>query len=189
MRRMWTKDHRERQKAFERRCYPTDLTALEWERVRPILPQPTRRGRRSKVTLREILNAIRLSNNRQHRGLNSRAENSYQLTRRRERVMKRFKSAGQAQRFLSVHDQVANFFRALPTPALRSSSYPHSGLSDLGRDNGYRECRLIQPRIVIKVSYSDNLTVPLLDTERGHWYGSRSCSSSPSCTLGRSGPS
>ena len=48
---------------------------------------------------------------RQHRGLNSRAENSHQPTRRRERIMKRFKSAGQAQRFLSVHDQVANLFR------------------------------------------------------------------------------
>jgi len=48
---------------------------------------------------------------RQHRGLNNRAENSHQPTRRRERVMKRFKSAGQAQRFLSVHDQVANLFR------------------------------------------------------------------------------
>ena len=47
----------------------------------------------------------------QHRGLNNRAENSHQPTRRRERVMKRFKSAGQAQRFLSVHDQVANLFR------------------------------------------------------------------------------
>jgi len=48
---------------------------------------------------------------RQHRGLNNRAENSHQLNRRRERIMKRFKSAGQAQRFLSKHDQVANFFR------------------------------------------------------------------------------
>src|SRR5918994_7542551 len=48
---------------------------------------------------------------RQHRGLNNRAENSHQPTRRRERIMKRFKSAGQAQRFLSVHDQVANLFR------------------------------------------------------------------------------
>lgn len=47
---------------------------------------------------------------RQHRGLNNRAENSHQPTRRRERIMKRFKSAGQAQRFLSVHDQVANLF-------------------------------------------------------------------------------
>jgi putative transposase len=48
---------------------------------------------------------------RQHRGLNNRAENSHQPTRRRECIMKRFKSAGQAQRFLSAHDQVANLFR------------------------------------------------------------------------------
>jgi putative transposase len=48
---------------------------------------------------------------RQHKGLNNRAENSRQPTRRRERIMKRFKSAGQAQRFLSVHDQVGNLFR------------------------------------------------------------------------------
>jgi putative transposase len=47
---------------------------------------------------------------RQHKGLNNRAENSHQPTRRRERIMKRFKSAGQAQRFLSAHDQVANLF-------------------------------------------------------------------------------
>ena len=42
---------------------------------------------------------------RRHKGLNNRAENSHQPTRRRERQMKRFKSAGQAQRFLSAHDQ------------------------------------------------------------------------------------
>ena len=54
---MWTKEHRERQKSFERRRYPTDLTDEEWERIRPILAQPARRGR--KVNLREILNAIR----------------------------------------------------------------------------------------------------------------------------------
>ena len=47
---------------------------------------------------------------RQHKGLNNRAENSHQPTRRRERIMKRFKSAGQAQRFLSAHDQIANLF-------------------------------------------------------------------------------
>ena len=33
---------------------------------------------------------------RQHKGLNNRAENSHQPTRVRERVMRRFKSAGQA---------------------------------------------------------------------------------------------
>jgi putative transposase len=57
---------------------------------------------------REIMPGVE---HRQHKGLNNRAENSHQPTRWRERIMKRFKSAGQAQRFLSVHDQVANLFR------------------------------------------------------------------------------
>jgi hypothetical protein len=47
---------------------------------------------------------------RQHKGLNNRAENSHQPTRRRERQMKRFKSAGHAQRLLSAHDQINNLF-------------------------------------------------------------------------------
>src|SRR5215217_955911 len=47
---------------------------------------------------------------RRHKGLNNRAENSHQPTRRRERQMKHFKSARQAQRFLSAHDQINNLF-------------------------------------------------------------------------------
>jgi putative transposase len=47
---------------------------------------------------------------RRHKGLNNRAENSHQPTRRRERQMKRFKSPGQAQRFLSTHDPINNLF-------------------------------------------------------------------------------
>src|SRR3954469_8281357 len=47
---------------------------------------------------------------RRHKGLNNRAENSHQPTRQRERQMKRFKSAGQAQRFLSAYDQINNLF-------------------------------------------------------------------------------
>ena len=47
---------------------------------------------------------------RRHKGLNNRAENSHQPTRRRERQMKRFKSARQAQRLLSAHDQINNLF-------------------------------------------------------------------------------
>ena len=47
---------------------------------------------------------------RQHKGLNDRAENSHQPTRRRERQMKRFKSARQAQWFLSAHGQINNLF-------------------------------------------------------------------------------
>jgi transposase-like protein len=41
---------------------------------------------------------------------NNRAENSHQPVRRRERKMQRFKSAGSAQRFLSIHAAVHNNF-------------------------------------------------------------------------------
>jgi putative transposase len=46
-----------------------------------------------------------------HKGLNNRAENSHQPTRVRERVMRRFKSAGHAQRFLSAFGIIASHFR------------------------------------------------------------------------------
>ena len=42
---------------------------------------------------------------------NNRAEVSHQPTRQRERQMRRFKSAAQAQRFLSVHGPIQNLFR------------------------------------------------------------------------------
>ncbi|PIL37775.1 DDE-type integrase/transposase/recombinase, partial [Massilia psychrophila] len=48
---------------------------------------------------------------RQHKGLNNRAELSHQPTRQRERQMRRFKSPGHAQRFLSAHGQINNAFR------------------------------------------------------------------------------
>src|SRR3954470_1104511 len=61
---------------------------------------------------------------RRHKGLSNRAENSHQPTRRRERQMKRFKSPGQAQCFLSAHDQINNLFhlRRDPLPACRGRS-------------------------------------------------------------------
>lgn len=45
---------------------------------------------------------------RSHKSLNNRAENSHQPTRRRERIMKGFKSACQCQRFVSIQGQVSN---------------------------------------------------------------------------------
>ncbi|WP_348249095.1 DDE-type integrase/transposase/recombinase, partial [Leptolyngbya sp. GB1-A1] len=47
---------------------------------------------------------------RQHKGLNNRAENSHQPTRTRERRMRKFKSPGQAQRFLSAFGPIRDHF-------------------------------------------------------------------------------
>lgn len=61
---------------------------------------------------------------------NNRAELSHEPTRQRERQMRRFKSAGQAQRFLTVHGVVGNLFRlgrhlmrAVHYRELRSKAY------------------------------------------------------------------
>lgn len=56
---------------------------------------------------REIMPGVE---HRSHKGLNNRAENSRQPVRRRERIMKRFKSARQLQCFVSIHDPIANLF-------------------------------------------------------------------------------
>ncbi|HSH80845.1 MAG TPA: IS6 family transposase [Herpetosiphonaceae bacterium] len=47
---------------------------------------------------------------RQHKRLNNRAENFHQPTRQRERIMRRFKSPGHAQRFLSAHGPIRDHF-------------------------------------------------------------------------------
>ena len=57
---------------------------------------------------REILPSVE---HRQSRYLNNRAEVSHQPTRRRERQMKRFKSARHAQRFLSTYSRIHNHFQ------------------------------------------------------------------------------
>ena len=56
---------------------------------------------------REILPSVE---HRQHKRLNNRAENSHQPTRQRERTMRRFKSAGHAQRFLSAFGPIRDHF-------------------------------------------------------------------------------
>ena len=47
---------------------------------------------------------------RRHRRLNNRSENSHQPTRQRERTMRRFKSPGHAQRFLSAFGPIREHF-------------------------------------------------------------------------------
>ena len=63
---------------------------------------------------------------------NNRAEVSHQPTRQRERLMRRFKSVGQAQQFLAVHGVVQSLFR-LGRHLLRAAHYR------LLRDRSFRE--------------------------------------------------
>ena len=53
---------------------------------------------------------------------NNRAELSHEPTRQRKRQMRRFKSIGQAQLFLSVHGTIENLF-AIPRHLLRAKRY------------------------------------------------------------------
>lgn len=61
-----------------------------------------------RVATRELCSGV---DHRSHKGLNNRSEASHRHTRRREKIFGRFKSARQAQMFLSVHDQTAVLFR------------------------------------------------------------------------------
>ena len=81
---------------------------LLWKLLRPPRVMITDKLPSYGAAKREILPTVEHC---QHKGLNNRAENSHASTRRRERQMKQFKSAGQAQRFLSAHDQINNLFQ------------------------------------------------------------------------------
>src|ERR1700704_1495079 len=74
---------------------------------------------------REIMPGVE---HRSHKGLNNRAENSHQPIRRRERIMKRFKSPRQLQRFVSIHDPIANLFHI---PRHDIASAHHRELRDI----------------------------------------------------------
>ncbi len=84
-----------------------------------------------------------LVEHRKHKGLNKRAENSHQLTRRCERQRKRFKSAGQAPRFLSAHDGINNLFHRRRDHQYRSTRTqifklgPRSPASPLRRNHDH----------------------------------------------------
>jgi putative transposase len=73
---------------------------------------------------REIMPGVE---HRQHKGVNNPAENSHQPARRRERIMKRFKSPRQAQRFLSTRDRIASVFTRRPNQDTAAGF--HSGRS------------------------------------------------------------
>jgi putative transposase len=69
---------------------------------------------------------------------NNRAENSHQRTRQQERQMRRFKSAGHAQQFLSVHGAINNLSRQ-DRHLLSASSYRtlrNIGFDELNKVSG-----------------------------------------------------
>ena len=81
---------------------------------------------------REVMPSIE---HRQHKGLNNRAENSHQPTRRRERQMKQFKSAGQRSAscqptIRSTTSSIAAAITSLPP----STSFQDPKIQDLGRN-------------------------------------------------------
>lgn len=60
-----------------------------------------------------------------HKGLNNRIEGCHRPTRRREKIMGRFKSHRQAQRFLAAHDQINTIFKPRRY-RLTTTSYRHA---------------------------------------------------------------
>ena len=79
--------------------------------------------------LRSYIKPIKIlapdTDHRAHKGLNNRVEGSHRPTRKREKIFGRFKSARQAQRFLSAHDQINTIFRPRRY-RLSASSYHHA---------------------------------------------------------------
>lgn len=68
---------------------------------------------------REVMPGVE---HRSHKGLNNRAENSHQPIRRREQIMKRFKSPRHLQHFVSIHDPIANLFH-IPRPDISAGHH------------------------------------------------------------------
>lgn len=76
------------------------------------------------------------ADHRAHKGLNNRIEGSHRPTRKREKLMGRFKSARQAQRFLATHDQINIVFRPRRYQ-LSAISYRHARADAFDLWRGY----------------------------------------------------
>ena len=82
---------------------------------------------------------------RRSKYLNNRAENSHQPTRQRKQAMKRFKSAGHAQRFLSAFSGISLTFQPGPSAPVVGGRLPTGDdriARGLGRRYRARRCRL-----------------------------------------------
>ena len=75
--------------------------------------------------IKPIAHQAPYADHRAHKGLNNRIEGGHRPTRRREKIMGRFKSPSQAQRFLAAHDQISAIFRPRHY-RLNATSYRHA---------------------------------------------------------------
>lgn len=75
--------------------------------------------------IKPIKSAAPSADHRAHKGLNNRIEGSHRTTRKREKIMGRFKSPRQAQTFLAAHDQINVLFRPR-RHNLSAKSYRHA---------------------------------------------------------------
>ena len=73
---------------------------------------------------------------RAHKGLNNRIEGSHRPTRKREKVMGRFKSMRQTHRFLAAHDQI-NMMLGPRRYRLSTVSYRHARSDAFDLWHGY----------------------------------------------------
>ncbi|WP_386629830.1 IS6 family transposase [Sulfitobacter geojensis] len=80
---------------------------------------------KSRSYIRPIRTLASEADHRAHKGLNNRIEGSHRPTRKREKVMGRFKSVRQAQRLLAAHDQISTIFRPRRY-RLSAASYRHA---------------------------------------------------------------
>ena len=95
---------------------------------------------RTKDKLRSYIKPIKSlapnAEHRAHKGLNNRVEGSHRPTRKREKLMGRFKSPRQAQRFLAAHDQINTIFRPRRY-TLSAVSYRHARIDAFDLWNEY----------------------------------------------------
>lgn len=76
------------------------------------------------------------ADHRAHKRLNNRIEGSHRPTRKREKILGRFKSPRQAQRFLAAHDQINTIFRPRRY-RLSTISYRHARVDAYELWHGY----------------------------------------------------
>lgn len=76
------------------------------------------------------------ADHRAHKGLNNRIEGSHRPTRKREKILGRFKSPRQAQRFLAAHDQINTVFRPRRYQ-IAANSYRHARADAFGLGKDY----------------------------------------------------